>query len=55
MTIVMKKSSSRKEISEALEKIKQGKPAFDPSKFSGKLKRGLDGVKYQKQLRDEWK
>lgn len=50
----MKKSSSAKELSEVLEKIKLKKVAFKPEKFSGKLKRGLDGLKYQKQLRNEW-
>ena len=54
MTIVMKKSSSAKEILDVLEKIKIKKIAFKPDKFSGKLKRGLNGLKYQKQLRNEW-
>jgi hypothetical protein len=27
----------------------------DPSSFFGKLKDGLDGLAFQKKLRDEWK
>jgi hypothetical protein len=31
----------------------KGKP-FNASKYYGKLKRNLDGLKIQKQLRNEW-
>lgn len=54
MTLTMKKRASSKEVSEAIEMIKKRK-GFNPVKYSGKLKRGLDGLKYQKKLRDEWK
>ena len=45
--------SEEKAISEFFRERKSVKP-FDAKKHLGKLKRGLDGLEYQKQLRDEW-
>ena len=59
MVVVLNKNSSKEEIAEAYKKIAnqpyKAVKGFDTSKFAGKLKRGLDGMEYQKMMRDEWK
>ena len=51
--IEIPKKASKKKVKEILEKVeslKKGKMA----KHFGALKRGIDGLAYQKQVRDEW-
>lgn len=51
--IEIPKKASKKKVKEILEKtgsLKKGKMA----KHFGALKRGIDGLAYQKQVRDEW-
>jgi curved DNA-binding protein CbpA len=58
MVIELKTNSSKAEIKEAYKKISKQtyKPlkGFDTKKFAGKLKRGFDGMEYQKMVRNEW-
>jgi hypothetical protein len=53
MVVILKKSSSKKELDDLLKKLKVGKP-FDSKKHLGKLKINIDGLEYQKAVRDEW-
>ena len=57
MTIVLNKKASPKDIEAAKEKLLKRKSKAgkgDLPKFFGSLKRGLDGMEYQKKLRSEW-
>lgn len=58
MVIRIKKDAPASAVDEALKTIaNQPRPAgkgFDPKKYAGKLKRGFDGMEYQKQVRNEW-
>lgn len=56
MVLILKRSADKETIQKSLQKIaKKGKSGgFNANLFLGKLKRGLNGVKYQTQLRDEW-
>ena len=38
-----------------LEQISDNKKGFSASNFTGKVKSFGDGIKYQKEVRDEWK
>jgi len=55
MTVVIKKHANEKAVSAAKRKLKrkQKQPA-GLLRFFGALKRGLDGVAYQNQVRNEW-
>jgi len=44
----------KKEHVKSLLKRKSTKTKKNPSAFFGKLKDGVDGLSYQKKLRDEW-
>ena len=53
VVIDMPKNPSKKKVKEILEKVeslKKGKMA----KHFGALKRGIDGLEYQKKVRNEW-
>lgn len=58
MVIRIGKNAPANAIDEALKAIanqpKKPLKGFDPSKYAGKLIRGLDGLEYQKQVRNEW-
>lgn len=56
MVLILKKGADRKSILKSLQKIanRNRKGGFDAAAFHGKLKRGLDGLTHQKNLRNEW-
>jgi len=56
MVLILKKGADRKSIRKTMEKLarRNRRSGFNASAFYGKLKRGLDGLRYQKELRDEW-
>jgi hypothetical protein len=58
MVIVIKKDAPANAVEEALKTIanqpKKPQKGFDPSKYAGKIKFPIDGLTYQKQVRDEW-
>ena len=55
MVIVIKKGSGKKEIQNALAKLKpQKKDGFDAKKHAGKVVWKEDPLEYQKKLRNEW-
>lgn len=52
--IVIKRSSTRKQLNEALKKLERRK-SFDAKKYLGSIKGVFgDALKYQSSLRDEW-
>ena len=56
MVIKISKKASRSQIQLELKKLakKKGKKGFDAKKYFGKLVRGMDGLTYQKTVRNEW-
>ena len=58
MVVIIKKDAPASAMDDALKAIanqpKLARKGFDPKKYAGKLKRGFDGMEYQKQVRDEW-
>ena len=53
MVITIKQNASRTEIQKALTKLEKQMKKPSLKKHFGKLKRGLDGLKYQKEIRRE--
>lgn len=53
MTITLKKGSSRSDIEKALAKLERRKKKPSLKKHFGVLKRGLNGLAYQKEVRRE--
>ncbi len=51
MVIEIKANSSAEEIRKAFSKFKIGKKPFNAAKHFGKVKRDIDGLDYQKQVR----
>lgn len=54
MTVVIKNNTSDKKIEEIIRKIKTEIPSKSLRKHFGALKRHIDGVEYQKKVRNEW-
>ena len=58
MTIILKKNATLKDIRDAEAKLgvvrNKKKKKEGIAKFYGSLKRGLDGLEYQRQMRGEW-
>ena len=55
MTVVITKKSTNKQVQSARKKVLRPKTAKQGVAQSfGALKRGLDGLKYQKTVRNEW-
>jgi hypothetical protein len=57
MVVTIKKDAPASAINEAMEAIakeRATRKGFDAQKYAGKLKRGFDGLAYQKQVRNEW-
>lgn len=53
MVLILKKTASKKDLDELLKKLKVGRP-FNAKKHLGKLKMNIDGLEYQKAIRNEW-
>lgn len=55
MTVVLKKKSSSKQIASAkLRLMRKQTKKTGIAQYFGALKRGLDGLTYQKDVRNEW-
>lgn len=54
MTVVIKNNTSDKKIEEIIRKVKTGMPSKGLRKHFGALKRQIDGLDYQKKIRNEW-
>jgi hypothetical protein len=56
MVIKISKNTSKAQIQHQLKKLsrRKTKQGFDPKKYFGKLIRNLDGLEYQKSVRNEW-
>lgn len=53
MTIILKKGATRLDLEKALSKLEKNKRKPSAKKYFGALKRGVDGLKYQKEIRRE--
>jgi hypothetical protein len=54
MTIEIKGPVTKEKVQQAIEQLKKETESKSLKKHFGKLKRNLDGLEYQKQVRDEW-
>jgi hypothetical protein len=57
MVVVIKKDAPLSAVSDALKAIEEDRATrkgFDAKKYAGKIKFPVDGLTYQKQVRDEW-
>jgi len=54
MTIEIKNPVTKEKVQSAIEQLNSGTEKKSLRKHFGKLKRNLDPVEYQKQVRDEW-
>lgn len=53
MTVIIKPNATKKQIEEALGKLKKPTKKFDVDKFFGKIKWGEDSLKFQRELRGD--
>ncbi len=53
--IEINKTTSRSQLDEALTKLSKKKSTIDLNKYAGKVNFGVDGLKYQQKIRDEWR
>jgi len=54
MTIEIKGAVTREKVLDAIDKLSKDMPRKTLRKHYGKLKRNIDGLEYQKKVRDEW-
>ena len=56
MTVTIKKSQSTKQIDKKLKDLskKKQQKGLDANAWFGKINFGVDGLDYQKKIRDEW-
>ncbi len=54
MTIEIKEPVTKEKLQEALDKLKADKSKKNIKDHFGKLKRGLDGITYQNEMRNDW-
>jgi hypothetical protein len=57
MVVVIKKDAPPSAIQDAMKAIaeeRSTRKGFDAKKYAGKIKFPVDGLTYQKQVRDEW-
>jgi len=58
MVVEIKKGSTKEEIDAAFKKLYENpqppRKPFNAKKFAGKMKRGFDGLEFQRQARNEW-
>ncbi|HEV7378408.1 MAG TPA: hypothetical protein VGN64_01330 [Dyadobacter sp.] len=57
MVITIKKDAPASEIKKAMETLAEERAkrkGFDAKKYAGKIKFPIDGLTYQKQIRNEW-
>ncbi len=55
MTIKIAKSSTAKQLEDALKKLESSSKGIDLDKYFGKINFEVDGLTYQKKVRNEWK
>jgi hypothetical protein len=54
MTIEIKAPVTKEKVQAAINQLSKDTPKKTLKKHFGKLKRNIDGLEYQKQVRDEW-
>jgi len=57
MSVTIHKNQSTRQIDEKIKELLKKKPkkGLDANAWSGKINFGMDGLEYQKKIRDEWK
>lgn len=55
MVIRVSKKSKREDLDKALTRMKSKRKKIDLNKYFGKVDFGVDGLTYQKKIRNEWK
>ena len=57
MSVTINKNQSTRQIDKKLKELSKKKPhkGIDANAWVGKLNFGIDGLAYQKKIRDEWK
>jgi hypothetical protein len=55
MVVIIKANSSEGEIKKAFLKLKKSRKPFSSEKHFGKLNWNMDGLSFQKKVRNEWK
>ena len=57
MSLIINKKDSEKVIRETIKKAsaRKQKKTVDIDRYFGKVNFGIDGLEYQKKIRDEWK
>ena len=53
--IEINKTTSRKQLDDALTKLPKKKAPIDLKKYAGKIDFGVDGLEYQLKIRNEWR
>lgn len=53
--VELNKNSTRQQLDNALKKIHPKKREINLDKYFGKIKFGMDGLDYQKKVRNEWR
>ena len=54
MTIQVNKNIKPKDIDKMLDSIAKGKKKINLEKYAGKVNFGMNGLAYQKKIRNEW-
>lgn len=54
MTVEIKTPVTKEKVQAAIDQLNKDGEKKSVRKHFGKLKRGLDGLSYQRQVRDEW-
>jgi hypothetical protein len=54
MTIEIKGRVTKEKVKQAVEQLAKDTPGKSLKQHFGKLKRNIDGLDYQKKVRDEW-
>jgi len=57
MSVTINKNQSTRQINKKLNELSKKKPhkGIDANAWLGKVNFGIDGLEYQKKIRDEWK
>lgn len=55
MVVRIKKTTKKEEIDKLLKKLKTKRKKVNLDKYFGKINFGMDGLTYQKKIRNEWR
>lgn len=55
MVFIVSQKTTKEEVDSLLSKPKAGRKRINLDKYCGKVNFGMDGLKYQKKVRNEWR